>query len=59
MRVLDKTPPTASLREFVEACTHPIVRGQRAAVTDAMLQARQSNRANLEAAARFRAKHYR
>jgi hypothetical protein len=59
MRVLDATPSTASLREFVEARTHSIVRRQRAAVTDAMQQVRQSNRASLEVAARFRARHYR
>ena len=59
LRTLDATLPTMSLREFVETRTHLMVRRSRAVASGEVLQARRSNRASLEAAARIRATRYR
>jgi hypothetical protein len=59
LNTLGVPPPNMSLRAFVESITHPIVRAQRAAVTQTTLQARRNDRLSLAAAARVRATHYR
>jgi hypothetical protein len=55
---LGKAPKNMSLREFVESETYHIVRKDRVTPKKTVLSARKKYRANLEAAARIRAKHY-
>jgi hypothetical protein len=58
LKSLGPPPATMSLREFVEACTHPIVRRYRPATSADLVGRRRAYRATLAAAARFRARHY-
>jgi hypothetical protein len=55
---LGSPPSTVSLREFVEASTHPIVRRYRRPAAPDLIGRRKAYRANLAAAAHVRARHY-
>jgi hypothetical protein len=58
LKNLGLPPPNMSLRAFVEASTHPVVRYYRPGATAELVGARKAYRANLAAAARARARHY-
>jgi hypothetical protein len=55
---LGPAPKNMSLREYVETKTYDLVRNERVAPKKAVIGARKEYRANLEAVARIRAKHY-